>query len=303
MLRQLDLATRSAAPDAPAPVNSPPSPVSSTPSARARATSCSAQSRIAGSSATNGTLRAAGTNPTHPSTLLRRSHGHDPLRPTTTRPRTLRSRHLHKVPDSPGSCNDYDYVCGDAVNGSDLSGEVGGKGSRTMGYWRMQHRNYLAKLWYAAASRAAARSAGSRQGHGGGGGGGGSWGGRGNNGTGGGARNIVIGGCYGVCVSLTISRDIKGGGFNAGIGVGGLGSPGGSVAFTHSNRNYCGRQDTQLAAGGTYGVGAYGSVGIVDTGEHAGGALEIEDWEAGLALGSPAGQLGPMHTPGFLNSC
>jgi hypothetical protein len=44
-------------------VNSPSSPVSSTPSARARATSCSAHSRIAGvSPATNGTLRAAGSN-------------------------------------------------------------------------------------------------------------------------------------------------------------------------------------------------------------------------------------------------
>ena len=69
---------RPAAPGAPARSTGRCSPVSSTPSARARSTSSAAQSRIAGSSPTNGTLRTGTRSPCSQYC----SHRSDPLQPT-----------------------------------------------------------------------------------------------------------------------------------------------------------------------------------------------------------------------------
>lgn len=122
----------------------------------------------------------------------------------------------------------------------------------------------------------------------------------GGNGTNGGATNLVFDGCYGLCGSLSISLDSTG--INYSASYGGLGTPGASVAVTHSNLLACDRHSSVVAGSATNGIGVAGSVGIRNSGPQSQqGTPDPEDWEGGPAIGSPGASLGPMHS--ILNSC
>ena len=188
-------------------------------------------------------------------------------------------RFLQADPIIGGSCNTYDYVCGDPINKFDIPGTGGSSGGHC-GSLRGHRLKHCMKI-----IRKRHRQAMRRQPAG--------------------AFNLNFNFCLFGCWQATIAYDRHGinivnsaGGGGAGRGLIPIRA---TISVTRSNKPICERSKVQYVASGSDGWGASGSMGSKTSGPNV-GELDSEDWEAGPQVGVGF-QTGAMRQIDSLSTC